>query len=214
MIAGVGGLGSAIATYLVSAGVGTVRLVDSGRVEESNLNRQVLYTEIAIGAPKVDVAAARLGVINSDITIEPVFMSITKNTVNEIAFGADLIIDGLDDDETRHILNKYSVENQVPYLYGAVQEWEGYVSFFNPPVTPCLACLNVPRAQEKKQDQQVLGVASGLIGLHQATEALIFLSEGRSPLSGKLMIMDCKRHSIEIVSLGIDPTCSVCAGRF
>lgn len=210
-IAGVGGLGGTSALYLALAGVGRIRIVDRDRVDPSNLNRQVLYGEDSSGCLKVDEAGRRLSEANPHIIIETSSESIGRESLDRLAAGVSLILDGLDNMEARFALNEYSVRHRVPYLYGAVCGWQGMVGLFHPPVTACLACL-LSSEQEAKTEVPVFGCLPGTVGLLQATEALKYLMGLEPALLGKLLIYDGRDMTFDLVDMAKNPACPVCSG--
>ncbi|MEA3409221.1 MAG: HesA/MoeB/ThiF family protein, partial [Candidatus Eisenbacteria bacterium] len=139
-VAGVGGLGCPTAVYLTVAGVGEVVVCDGDVVERSNLNRQFLYTRSDLTKPKAPIAAAALRRLNPDVTVTPVITEIDRSTAQALIEGADLVLDCLDNPETRIALNRAAIAASVPMVYAAVSEYTGYLSFLNPPATPCLEC--------------------------------------------------------------------------
>lgn len=210
LIAGVGGLGSASALYLTAAGIGRLRLCDGDRVERSDLNRQILYSEHSVGKLKVKEAKQRLVSLNSDIEIEAVAKFIDSQNADDLTKGCELIVDGLDNIESRLILNKQSVKMQIPYVYGAVHGWEGFIGFFHPPHTACFACI-IPQKVQIPDVIPVAGILPGTIGLLQATEALKFIMGTEKTLAGRLLIYDSQRLTFDIVETEKNPKCPHCA---
>ena len=210
LIVGIGGLGSASALYLTAAGVGKVRLCDGGKVKRSNLNRQILYIEESIGKIKVEEAKKRLVSLNPDVEIETVPESIGGQNADELTKGFDIIIDGLDNIESRFLLNEQSVKKQIPYMYGAVQGWQGYVGLFHPPRTACLACV-LPQDAQTPDTIPIPGVLPGIIGILQATEALKFMMGIEKTLAGSLLIYDSQNLTIDIVETEKNPNCPYCS---
>ncbi len=209
LIVGLGGLGGVSAAYLAAAGVGHLGLCDDDKVEHSNLNRQILYDSSDIGKPKAVLAAEKLSELNPDIEIKCSSEKLTDVNVSEIASGYNLIIDGLDNHADRLILNRASFTLNIPYIYGAINEWQGQACFFAPPRTPCLACLILGEFKDAKPTP-VFGALPAAIGSIQATMALRHLLTGEIPLNGKLLIYHA--DSLEFESIGFDknPHCSVC----
>lgn len=212
LIAGVGGLGGTSSLYLALAGVGRIRIIDRDRVDPSNLNRQVLYDERSVGRLKVEEAGRRLREANPHVLIETSAEPIERHSLERQAAGMSLIVDGLDNLETRFLLNEYSVKNKVPYLYGAVRGWEGMVALFHPPRTACLACLLKEKATTAS-DIPVFGCLPGTIGLIQATEAVKFLMGVEQTLQGRLLIYDSRDLSFDLVEVAKNPACPVCSSR-
>lgn len=210
LIVGIGGLGSASALYLTAAGVGKIRLCDGDKVKRSNLNRQILYIEESIGKIKVEEAKERLASLNPDVEIEAVPESISDQNADELTKDCDIIIDGLDNIESRFLLNKQSVRMQIPYVYGAVQGWQGYVGLFHPPQTACLACI-LPQDAQTPDPIPIPGVLPGTIGILQATEVLKFIMGIEKTLAGSLLIYDSQNLTFDIVETERNPNCSCCA---
>ena len=174
-IAGVGGLGCPAALNLAIAGVGHIVLCDSDTVDISNLNRQFLHAEAGIGAPKTASARNMLSRLNSEVGLEAVNRRITAENVEKLIDDADIIIDCLDNFSGRFILNKYMVARGIPLVHGAVWGMEGRISFFNPPATPCLACL-FPASPAADTAVPVLGGVTSAVGSMQAIEAINYLT--------------------------------------
>ena len=131
LIVGVGGLGSPIALYLTGAGVGNIGLIDDDVVSESNLQRQVLYSENEVGLPKVLQAQKRLSGLNSKIKIDAYNTRLTKENAEEIISKYDIVVDGCDNFLTRYIINDTCVKLGKTYVYGAIRAFDGQVSVFN-----------------------------------------------------------------------------------
>jgi molybdopterin/thiamine biosynthesis adenylyltransferase len=209
-IVGLGGLGSASAAYLCAAGAGRLILIDDSEVDLSNLNRQVLYTEFSIGTKKVETARARLKAMNQEVDIVIKTERLTDDSANELLSGVDVIVDGLDNFESRFVLNRFSVKEKIPYIYGAVEGWEGFVTLFKPPKTPCLSCI-MPGSYKKNADLQVAGVTPGVIGSLQAAEAIKYLMKLESALYNKLLVMDILSMKYDIVDIEKDNSCPICS---
>ena len=209
LIAGVGGLGGIIATYLAAAGVGKIRICDSDKVELSNLNRQILFSMDDIGQAKTIIAKKKLLSLNPEIKIETINCRLNGDNLKEIVTGCDLIMDGLDNQSSRLMLNKASFELSIPYIYGAINDWQGQISFFNPPKTPCLACL-MPESIKGPRPAPVFGALPGIIGSIQATMAIRYLMTGETPLAGRLLIINADRMEFEEVEFEKRPGCKVC----
>jgi molybdopterin/thiamine biosynthesis adenylyltransferase len=209
LVVGVGGLGGISAAYLAAAGVGHLRICDSDRVELSNLNRQILFISEDIGQPKATLVAKRLSAQNPKIEVEAIADRLTETNARELASGCDLIVDGLDNHSDRLILNRASFDLGVPFVYGAINEWLGQVSLFNPPKTACLACL-MPEELPNQKPTPVFGALPGTIGSLQATLALRYLMTGENPLSNALLIYHADTLAFETVTFERRPGCAVC----
>ena len=136
LIVGVGGLGCPIALYLAAAGIGALRLVDDDTVSANNLQRQVLYTEAEVGAPKAVCAARHLRDLRGDLDVEIYTERLTEANADRLVSGCDLVLDGTDSYASRYLLNSTCARLRVPFIYGAVRGLEGQVSVFHAGDTP------------------------------------------------------------------------------
>jgi adenylyltransferase/sulfurtransferase len=209
LVVGAGGLGVPVLQYLAAMGVGTIGIVDGDTISVSNLNRQVLYTEAEVGLPKAAVAAGKLRQQNSTITLLPyeVFLH-TKNAL-EIMQAFDLVIDGSDNFSTRYLINDACVMLGKPFVYGAIQQYEGHVSVFNLENGPTYRCLypDFPSAGEIPDCNTagVLGVVPGIIGCQQALEAVKVITGIGKTASGYLRIFDFLNNDQYDVKLKANP---------
>lgn len=222
LVIGCGALGSVIANTLVRAGVGFVRIVDRDYLELSNLQRQVLYDEADVsgGLPKAIIAAEKLRRVNSEITIEPVVADVTHKNIAELAGDVDAIVDGLDNFETRLLVNDYAIQTGTPWVYGGCVGAEGQVLTVLPGETACLACLvpepPPPGAAPTCDTAGVLGPAVNIVASLQAMEALKLLSGNRADVNRELVSVDLWRNRLR--TLNIDKlhepgTCRACHDR-
>ena len=140
-LGGLGGLGSIIANYLVAAGIGNLRIVDRDRVEESNLNRQILHWTDDIGRWKSHSALRKLRRLNPECNIKAFVEEIREDTVLDLVGNASVIVDGMDNLRSRKVLNRASLRNGIPYVFGGVEGFNGMVTTFVPGETACLECL-------------------------------------------------------------------------
>lgn len=207
-VAGVGGLGCSVALNLALAGVGQIRICDSDAVEISNLNRQFLHAEQSIGMNKAESAQETLSSINSEVVIEPVFDEITDNNVNDIVGDSQLILDCLDNFSGRHILNMCAIRKGIPMVHGAIWGMEGRVTFLHPPATPCLTCV-FPKAPVQER-LPVVGAVSCGIGSLQSLEAIKYLTNVGTLLSGRMLIIDTFSMHCQELEVSKDPDCPAC----
>jgi adenylyltransferase/sulfurtransferase len=206
---GAGGLGCPALLYLAAAGVGRIAIVDPDAVDVSNLQRQVLYTAADVGANKAETAALRLRAMNPLIRIDAHAVRFDRSNALELVRSCDLIVDGSDNFATRYLVNDACVIAGRPFVYGAIQGFEGQVSVFNLGGGPTYRCLfpeppepgSVPNCAEAG----VLGAVTGLIGAAQACEAIKVLAGIGQPLSGRLLIWDALTMATSIVGLRADP---------
>jgi len=210
LIAGIGGLGCASATYLTAAGVGRISLVDFDVVELSDLNRQVLYWEEDIGEKKVIVAQRKLSQLNGTIDIIPIFAQISKENVLSIIKGAQVVVDGLDNSATRLIVNLACIQYKVPYIYGGVSRLRGMITTIIPGKTPCLACI-YPEGPQGGEGLGILGVTPALIANLQALESIKLLIGQPPSLAGKLLRFNGNDMKFRIDDIKRNESCKVCS---
>lgn len=206
VMAGAGGLGSVVLTYLAVAGVGSIRIIDNDEVDLSNLNRQILHTDGNIGKAKVDSARERLQALNPDIEIEIISNAITEQNVSEMVEDR-LIIDALDNLEARLLLNKAALKANLPLFHGAVYGFEGRATTLIPGKTPCLRCLY---KGSLSGEIPVVGATPGVIGCIQATEVIKYILGLGELLTNRLLAYDGLNMSFSEVRLKRDPNCEEC----
>ncbi|MBM3307489.1 MAG: HesA/MoeB/ThiF family protein [Candidatus Eisenbacteria bacterium] len=207
-VAGAGGLGCSAAVYLAAAGVGRLTVCDADRIEPSNLNRQFLYTPADVGSEKATAAAERLRAMNPSIEVEPVVAEINERTARDLTGGATLLLDCLDNLETRFVLNRCSIASGVPMVHAAVSEFTGHVALLHPPATPCLECFFPPAPPPV--EPAVPGVTPGLVGALEAAEAIKFIVGVGEPLAGRLLIVEALEPRFDVVTLERDRDCPAC----
>ncbi|MGC1373323.1 MAG: ThiF family adenylyltransferase [Candidatus Sulfotelmatobacter sp.] len=184
-ILGCGATGSAVASLLARAGVGTLRIIDRDYVEPSNLQRQSLFDEkdAAESLPKAIAAARKIAGFNSDVTVEAEVEDATPKTINRLLDSISLIIDGTDNYETRYLVNDYAVKNGVPWIYAAAVRSYGITMNIVPGSTACLACIfpEMPRGMvETCETSGILNTAVNLVASIEATEAMKLLIGGEA----------------------------------
>jgi adenylyltransferase/sulfurtransferase len=209
VVAGLGGLGCAASLYLACSGVGHVTLIDSDRVELSNLNRQVLHYEEDIGEGKPFSVARKLAKLNSSIEVTPVSKKITERNAREIVKGVNLVMDGTDNFKTRFILNKACVAEGIPFIHGGVHGLFGEITTILPGRTPCLACI-FPEVPHRKGPLPVFGVTPALIAILQVTEAIKLLAGFGSLLTGRMLFFNGETMDFTFCNLVKNPYCKVC----
>jgi len=184
LIAGVGGLGSFSAIYLALAGVGNIIIVDNDIVEESNLNRQVLYKEMDIGKKKVFVAKMRLEELNPDVKVTAIEKKIDENF--KISQKIDVVVDGLDNYEARIALENFALNRHIPYVFGAVEGYMGMVTF----IDDTTKRLENFMQDFKFKNVQVLAATAAFTASIQVMEVLKYLSNKGDLLRNRLLIYD------------------------
>lgn len=207
-IVGAGGLGCPVALYLAAAGVGTLRLIDSETVELTNLNRQILHWSEDIGRPKVCSAAEKLRRLNPLIQIQPIEARLTPENAETLLGDVEVIVDALDNFETRLILNDYAVRSRKPLVHGAIWGWEGRAMTILAPQTACLRCLF--EAGPPPGVFPVVGTTPGLIAMIQATEVLKLLLGLGEPLFNRYLIYDGLSMEFRVLQVRPRPGCPVC----
>jgi molybdopterin-synthase adenylyltransferase len=207
-VAGTGGLGSPVLYYLAAAGVGTLQLCDYDTIEITNLNRQILHQYERIGELKVESARKTLSGLNPFITVIPISTKLTPKNAVRLIGDSQLIIDCLDNFETRHQLNRVSVQRRIPMIHAGVAEFRGQITFLHPPETPCLACFMDLKSPRKKV--QVPGATPGVLGSLQAIEAIKYLAGFNPSLKNKLMFWDGLSMKFETITIRRNPNCKVC----
>jgi adenylyltransferase/sulfurtransferase len=217
LIVGAGGLGSPLGLYLAAAGVGTLGLVDFDVVDESNLQRQVLYGQKDIGRPKIEAAAERLREINPHITVVPLGEKLTAANALEIFAPYDIVVDGTDNFPTRYLVNDACVLTGKPNVYGSIFRFEGQVSVFWGAQGPCYRCLfpepPPPGLVPSCAEGGVLGVLPGIIGALQANEVIKLILDRGDSLLGRLLLFDALKMKFRELRLRKDPDCPVCSAQ-
>jgi molybdopterin/thiamine biosynthesis adenylyltransferase len=210
VIVGAGGVGSPAALYLAAAGVGTLRIIDGDTVSLSNLQRQILFDTADIDRPKVEAAAGRLEAVNPHVRVEALNHPLTADNVTDVLAGADLVLDGTDDFETRHRVNAACVAAGLPLVSGALGRWTGQVGVFVG--KPCYRCLvpESPPDAETCARVGVVGALAGVVGAMAALEAIKLIAGAGDPLTGRLLLYDGLAATSRVVGLTADPACPVC----
>ncbi len=210
-VAGCGGLGSPIATYLAAAGFGSLVLVDMDVVDLSNLNRQILHWDKNVGEPKVKSAYEKLSRLNPAIELLPLNVEITEDNVEEMTKGCDIILDGMDNFPTRYLLNRASLRHRVPFVHASIWGMEGRITTFVPGKTACLECI-FPRAPPKEKFP-VLGATPGVLATLQVTEAVKVLLGLGEPLLDRLLVYDGEYMQFHEIKVEKNPNCPACGAN-
>ncbi len=217
LIIGMGGLGSPVAMYLASAGVGTLGICDFDRVELSNLQRQIMHSNESIGLLKVDSAEQSIQGINPEIRLIKFSKKLDSNRLSQTVQQYDLVIDCSDNFSTRFAINQSCFDNKIPLVSGAVIRMEGQVSVYDSRVqdSPCYQCLygDMVEIADSCSHNGVLAPVAGIIGSIQATEALKCLVGGLPTLVGRLLIHDAKEMLFREIKLKRNPNCPCCGQK-
>ncbi len=210
---GAGGLGSPVALYLAAAGVGTIGLVDSDKVDLSNLQRQILHDSKSIGVAKVESAKKRLLELNPGIKVNVFEERFSAENAAGLVRQFDLVVDGSDNFETRYIANDACFFEKKPLVFGAVFQFEGRATVFSSG-GPCYRCVfpNIPQkgAVPSCREAGVIGAVTGIIGSIQAAEAIKLILQKGESLSGRLLIYDSLSACFSEIKLKKDEKCALC----
>ena len=205
LVIGAGGLGCPILQYLTAAGVGVLGIMDDDVVEESNLQRQILYGNSSLGRHKAVVAKERLEDLNPSIVIHAICERLRVKNAISLFEQYDIIVDGTDNFESRYLINDAALITDKPVVFGAIYKFEGQVSVFNYQNGPSYRCL-FPKAPSSSEGMNcvetgVLGVLPGIIGSFQANEVLKMILGIKAVLSGKLLCYDAKTGSTHQIKI-------------
>jgi molybdopterin-synthase adenylyltransferase len=217
-VAGAGGLGSSAILYLAAAGVGTIRVCDNGRVELSNLNRQILHGESSLGMRKASSARRTVARLNPETRVVALSEEMTESNVGELAVGASILLDCLDNLPGRMVLNRLSVRTGIPLVHAGVRALGGQLTFLRPPATACLACFmeEPPAAQGRaepgaaQEPIPILGAVAGTLGCLQALEALKFITGFGECAEGRIVFFDGEAMSFDEARVSRNPACPAC----
>jgi adenylyltransferase/sulfurtransferase len=205
LVVGAGGLGCPILQYLAAAGVGTIGIIDFDVVEESNLQRQVLFGKSSLGQKKADAAKNRLEDLNDTISIIAYPEKLTFQNAIDLFNQYDIIVDGTDNFETRYLINDACVITGKPLVFGAIYKFQGQVSIFNYNNGPTYRCAfpNKPKKDTVPNCSEVgvLGVLPGIIGIMQANEVLKTILGIGNVLSEKLFCYDALTNQTTILKI-------------
>ncbi|MDH5546322.1 MAG: molybdopterin-synthase adenylyltransferase MoeB [Gammaproteobacteria bacterium] len=217
LIMGAGGLGSPVAMYLASSGIGHITICDFDVVEEHNLQRQIMHGEADVGTLKVDSAKHTLQSLNRHIRVETINQKLEGDALRTEIEKADVVLDTTDNFTARFAANKYCVETKTPLVSGSVIRMEGQISTFDPrrDDSPCYHCLykDTGDLDETCTSNGVLAPAVGIVGGIQATEAIKVLCGFGEPLIGRLLLMDVLTMEWRTMKLKKDPGCPVCGAK-
>jgi sulfur-carrier protein adenylyltransferase/sulfurtransferase len=214
LVVGIGGLGSPVLQYLTAAGVGRIGAIDDDAVDETNLQRQTLFSTADVGRSKAAVAAERLRALNPGVRIDAIEGRFDASNARDLVRLYDVIVDCTDRFPTRYLINDACVLEKKPDVYGSIFRFDGQVSVFGLDGGPCYRCLypeappegTVPTCAEGG----VLGALAGIVGAWQASETLkIVLGIGEA-LRGRLMLIESLTARVREVRFDRDPGCTLC----
>ena len=218
LVIGAGGLGAPALQYLAAAGIGRIGVIDDDTVENANLQRQVIHTDKNIGIPKVTSAAEAMVAQNPYADVRAYHRRLTADIAEDLFAEYDVILDGCDNFETRHLVNSTCVSLSKPLVSAALTQWEGQISFFDPASGgPCYACVfpNVPDRDlvPSCAEAGVVGPLPGVVGSMMAVETIKAVTGAGDTLRWRMMIYDALFAETRIIQTKAQSDCKVCAGK-
>ncbi|ETX15168.1 molybdopterin biosynthesis protein [Roseivivax halodurans JCM 10272] len=215
LVLGAGGLGAPALQYLAAAGVGTIGVIDDDLVENANLQRQVIHRDADIGMPKVFSAEAAMRAQNPHVTIRPYNRRFEDGIAADLVADYDLVLDGTDNFDTRYLVNRVAAAAGKPLVSGALSQWEGQLSVFDPAAGgPCYQCVfparPAPGLAPSCAEAGVLGPLPGVVGAMMAVEAVKLVTGAGAPLRGEMLIYDALWGETRKIALKRRDDCPVC----
>ena len=215
LVVGAGGLGAPALQYLAAAGVGTIGVIDDDVVENANLQRQVIHKDASIGTPKVFSAQAEMQAQNPYVDVRPYHRRLTEDVADDLMSEYDLVLDGTDNFDTRYLVNEAAVRKGIPLVSGALSQWEGQLSVFDPANgAPCYRCVfdkaPAPELAPSCAEAGVAGPLPGVIGAMMAMEAVKVITGAGSSLRGQMLIYDGLYGESRTLGVARRADCPVC----
>jgi len=215
LVIGLGGLGSPVALYLGSAGVGRITLVDHDQVDLTNLQRQIAHNLARVGTAKAESARTAIAAVNPDVQVDVHVQRADGATLDAWVSDADVVLDCSDNFKTRHAVNAACVRHRVPLVSGAAIRFDGQIAVYDTrdAACPCYACVFPPEDAFEEVACATLGVFAplvGIIGTMQAAEALKLLAGVGESLAGRLQMLDARSMQWSEMRLTRQPQCGVC----
>ncbi|WP_333712570.1 HesA/MoeB/ThiF family protein [Yoonia sp.] len=217
LVVGAGGLGAPALEYLAAAGVGTIGVIDDDTVENANLQRQVIHLDRNIGVPKVHSAAEMMRAQNPFVDVRPYHRRLEAAIAADLFADYDIILDGSDNFATRYLVNQTAVQLGKPLVAGALTQWEGQISVYDPANdAPCYACV-FPQAPDPAlvpscAEAGVIGPLPGVIGAMMAVETVKLITGAGDALRGRLHIYDALYAQSRTIAVKRRDDCAVCGG--
>ncbi len=216
LVIGAGGLGAPALQYLAAAGVGTIGVIDADTVENTNLHRQVIHKDASIGKPKVFSAKAEMEAQNPFVQVRAYNRTFDASIAPELIAEYDLVLDGTDNFETRYLVNATCVTAGVPLISGALSQWEGQLSVFDPANgAPCYQCIfpKAPAAHLAPScaEAGVIGPLPGVVGAMMAVEAIKVITGAGAALRGQMSIYDALYAENRTIRIAPRRDCPICA---
>jgi molybdopterin/thiamine biosynthesis adenylyltransferase len=216
LVIGAGGLGSPVALYLGTAGVGRITLVDHDTVDLTNLQRQIAHSLARVGMLKAESARQAIAAINPDTDVITVNARADAALLDKLVAQADVVLDCCDNFATRHAINAACVKHGKPLVSGAAIRFDGQIAVFEPadPASPCYACVFPPDLEFEETRCATMGVFApmvGIIGAMQAAEALKLLSGAGPSMAGRMQMLDGRTMEWNEMKVPRNPQCPVCS---
>jgi molybdopterin/thiamine biosynthesis adenylyltransferase len=218
LVIGAGGLGSPVALYLGTGGVGRITVVDHDTVDLTNLQRQIAHRMATVGVNKAESARMTLAALNPDVRVDVVPERVAGERLAALVAEHDVVLDCSDNFATRHAVNRACVAARVPLVSGAAVRFDGQVAVFDPrrPDGACYQCLFPEDAESEDVRCAVMGVFAplvGVVGSLQAAEALKLVAGAGDTIANRLLLYDALAAEWRSVRLTRDPACAVCGPR-
>ena len=215
LLIGAGGLGSPVALYLGSAGIGHITVVDHDTVDLTNLQRQVAHTMARVGSPKVSSIQVAIAQLNPGVKVTAIQQRADPTLLDKLVAQADVVLDCCDNFSTRHAINAACVAHKKPLVSGAAIRFDGQICVYDPrdARSPCYACVFPPEATFEETRCATMGVFAplvGIIGAMQAAEALKLVSGAGQPLTGRLLMLDGRAMAFTEMRVDRHTGCPVC----
>ena len=215
LVIGAGGLGSPVALYLGTAGVGRITLVDHDTVDLTNLQRQIAHRMTRVGRPKVESAAESVREINPEVRIVALQQRADAALLDALVADADVVLDCSDNFATRHAVNAACVAHGRPLVSGAAIGFDGQISVYDTrrAEAPCYACVFPPESAFEEARCATMGVFAplvGIVGTVQAAEALKLVAGAGTTIAGQLLMLDARTMTWDRIAIARAPSCPVC----
>jgi molybdopterin-synthase adenylyltransferase len=217
LVAGTGGLGSAVLQYLAAAGIGTLGIADGDVVDRTNLQRQVIHFSDDLGRPKVISAKEKINRINPDVKLMLYQEMLTANNILEIISGYDFVVDATDNFSSKYLINDACVLSQKPFSHASVIQFVGQLMTIIPGKTACFRCFfsepPPPGVVPSSKEVGVLGSAAGAVGTLQATEVIKVIVGSETILANRLLVIDTLEMKFRRIKITRQTECPVCGAN-